>query len=178
MQWANESRRTYARAWGPIAIASEDNVEAVVWTLAHCSGEQVAYRKLSDGTPMRQRHRIGNALADTLAKQSAKDDKLPASVLEAIATSSHKLREIALWIGRCTVAASHFCTQGGEFGTKASHLRDSEGLASSRLKPCIERGCKRHFDEVAAAPVRRPGDLSLCPRWQQLRQRILEKARA
>ena len=47
-----------------------------------------------------------------------------------------------LWIGRCTVAANHFHVQGGGVGSKASFVRDSEGLATSRCKKYKE-GRKR-----------------------------------
>ena len=173
--WANESRRTFSRAWGPVAIALEDNHQAVVWTPAHCTGEQVAYRKLSDGSPMRQRHRLGNAQADTQAKQSAADEKLPSHTLKWIATNSRKLLDIAMWIGRCTHTANHFRTCSGDPPAKAVHIRDCEGLAATRLQR-YKAGRKRKREEPEdTTPV--PGDLSLCPRWQRLRQRILDKAK-
>ena len=110
-----------------------------------------------------------------MAKHSAKEDKLPASVLKAIEDDSQKLVEIAMWICRCTVAVNHFSIHSGDLAPKSSYIRDSEGLAASRRK---ERsgGLKRKRDE-AVGLTRQPGDLSLCPRWQLLRQRILDKAR-
>ena len=35
--WANESRRTYSRAWGPVATALEGDIRALQWVPAHCT---------------------------------------------------------------------------------------------------------------------------------------------
>ena len=117
---------------------------------------------------MEQKHRIGNAMVDTLAKESAADDKLPAVTLQWIAERSSVLTDIAMWIGRCTHLANNF-RLGSDSKTV---VRDSKGLAAARLQRYrLNKSEKRSAPELP----RRPGDLSQCPRWQQLRQRILEK---
>ena len=120
---------------------------------------------------MKQKHRIGNAAVDALAKSSANDDRLPVATLKLIATESEKVTNIALWIGRCSYMANHFPDTRGNPEAKPKYLRDSEGLAATRLQKYKARRKRR-------APVfpTKPGDLSRCPRWQQLRQRILAKA--
>jgi len=169
--WANESRRTYSRLWGPVSTAIEGDPDALAWLPAHCTGAQVGDRKLSDGTPMKQKHRIGNALADTLAKESANDDKLLIGTMKWIVAKGDKVSAIAMWIGRCTYMANHFPDPRGDPDAKAKFLRDSEGLASTRMQK-YKAGRKRKVPTVPS----QPGDLSQCPRWQRLRQRILEKA--
>ena len=100
LAWANDTRRVHGRVWGAVALALEDRQNALAWTPAHCTGAQVAGKKLSDGTPMRQKHRIGNAEVDRLAKAAAQADALPYQTRRRIEVRSDKLTSIALWIGR------------------------------------------------------------------------------
>ena len=169
--WANESRRTYARLWGPVCSAMEGDSGSLLWLPAHCTAAQVADRRLSNGSAMKQRHRLGNAAVDVLAKSAASDDKLPIGTLKWIAATGDKVTAIAAWIGRCTYMANHFPDCRGDPDAKPKYLRDSEGLATTRMQ-MYKAGRKR---KAPAAPTQ-PGDLSQCPRWQQLRLRILEKA--
>ena len=121
---------------------------------------------------MRQKHRIGNAAVDILAKSAASDDKLPVATLRWINAKCDKLTTIAMWIGRCTYMANHFPDSRGGPEAKPQFLRDSEGLAATRMQK-YKVGRKRKAPVVPT----QTGDLSRCPRWQLLRQRILEKAR-
>jgi hypothetical protein len=169
--WANESRRTFSRLWGPVSAALEGDADALLWLPAHCTGAQVDSRQLSNGAPMRQKHPIGYAAVDTLAKSSANDDRLPLATLKLIAAKGDKVTTIAMFIGRCTRLANHFPDTRGNPESKPKYLRDSEGLAATRSQ-------KYKAGRKWKAPVvpTQPGDLSRCPRWQQLRQRIPEKA--
>jgi hypothetical protein len=106
--WANESRRTFSRLWGPVSAALEGDADALLWLPAHCTGAQVDSRQLSNGAPMRQKHPIGYAAVDTLAKSSANDDRLPLATLKLIAAKGDKVTTIAMFIGRCTRLANHF----------------------------------------------------------------------
>jgi hypothetical protein len=173
IQWANDPRRTFSRMWGPVASALEDNLDSLVWGPAHCTGSQVAGKKLSNGAPMRQRHRIGNAEVDTRAKEGASADKLPVSTLKWIEAKGDDLVAIALWIGKCTAMANRFRDPRGDPNAKATYLRDSEGLAATRLQK-YKAGRKR---KAPAIPIQLY-DLSQCPRWQRIRQRILDRAAA
>ena len=172
--WANDSRRVHGRVWGGVANALECQPEALAWTPAHCTGAQVAGKKLSDGTPMRQRHRIGNAEVDRLAKSSAEADALPFRTRRWIEVKGDRLTTIALWIGRCTVKANHYSVATGGPDGKPLFLRDSEGIATSRLRKYKSGKKRKRKDEVVP---RRPGDLSACPRWERVRRRVLDKAR-
>ena len=122
---------------------------------------------------MKQRHRIGNAEVDTRAKEVATTEKLPVRTLKWIETTGDELTQIAVWIGKCTAAANRFRDPRSEPDAKASYLRDSEGLAATRMQKC-KAARKR---KVPAIPSQ-PGELSQCPRWQRIRQRILDKAGA
>ena len=120
---------------------------------------------------MKQRHRIGNAEVDTRAKEVAMVDRLPSSTLKWIEAKSDDLMEIALWIGKCTVVANRFHDPRSDPNAKATYLRDAEGLAKTRLQKC-KAGRKRKVPDFPT----QPGDLSQCPRWQAIRQRILDRA--
>ena len=120
---------------------------------------------------MRQWHRVGNAEADRLCVEAATEDKLPAATLKWIVRESDKVTLIAMWIGRCTAEANHFRDPRGDPNAKAIYIRDSEGLAATRLQKYQSQRKRK----VPAAPSQ-PGDLSQCPRWQRIRQRILDRA--
>ena len=173
MQWANDPRRTFSRMWGPVSSALEDDPDSLVWGPAHLTGSQVAGKKLSNGAAMKQRHRIGNAEVDTRAKEAASADKVPVSTLKWIEAKGDDLVAIAMWIGRCTAMANRFRDPRGDPNARATYLRDSEGLAKTRLQK-YKASRKR---KVPALPTQ-PGDLSQCPRWQRIRQRILDKVAA
>ena len=99
-------------------------------------------------------------------------DKLPVSTLKWIEAQGEDLTAIALWIGKCTVMANRFRDPRSDDNAKATYLRDSEGLAATRLQK-YKAARKRKVPEVP-----QPGDLSHCPRWQAIRQRILGRAAA
>ena len=52
--------------------------------------------------------------------------------------------------------------------SKARHIRDCGGL-----KPAFNANGRKGMKRKAQAPI--PGDLSSCPRWAALRQRIIAK---
>ena len=119
---------------------------------------------------MRQRHRIGNDQADTRAKEIATGEKLPHRTLKWIEATGEEVAQIALWIGKCTEAANRFRDPRIDPGAKAAYLRDSEGLAATRL--CKYKVGKKR---KATTTIARPGDLSRCLRWQAIRERVIEK---
>ena len=68
--------------------------------------------------------------------------------------------------------ANRFRDPRGDPNAKAVFMRDSEGLQSTRHHKYIAtRKRKLHTQPD------RPGDLSPCPRWALLRQRIRDKAK-
>ena len=109
-------------------------------------------RELSDGRPMRQRHRIGNAEAYRDAKVAAEEDDLPFRTLRWIEASSDRLTAIALWVGRCTELANRFPAPPLQPGGNQLVLRDSEGLAATRLQKYREVcGCGAEAEAKAQA---------------------------
>ena len=140
---------------------------------AQCSSKLVGIRRLSDGTLLSERDRIGNGRVDDFAKQAAGRDKVPRSVLQLIMQHNLLLSAVAKWIGQVGVTANHFeLPETGDNGKKV-FIRDSEGMQSRQSKPRKPRVSKRSREE---ATVRIPGDLSQCPRWAALRRRIVDKA--
>ena len=94
----------------------------------------------------------------------------PHRTLKWIEATSEEVVQIALWIGKCTEAANRFRDPCIEPGAKTAYLRDSEGLAATRL--CKYKVGKKR---KASSDIARPGDLSRCPRWQAIRLRLIEK---
>ena len=75
---------------------------------------------------------------------------------------------IAKWIGQCGVLANHFKLPHLDDSGKPTFIRDSEGMSTRKCKPA-----KRKPEDVA--PIRAAGDFSGCPRWEAIRQRIIDK---
>ena len=67
-------------------------------------------------------------------------------------------------------AANRFRDPRSDPDAKASYLRDSEGLAATKL-----RKYKAFRKRMVPAIPTRAGDLSQCPRWQAVRRRILDR---
>ena len=165
--------RVFGRAWGPVAAAFEGDASRLAWMPSHCSSHQVGKKKLSDGSFMTESDRRGNAFVDTLAKQAATWDRVPKAKLLYITQQSERLTAIAKWIGQCGVIANHFKKPAGLLGETPGFIRDSEGIQGHTNKPRKVEKRKRVVDDI---PCSRPGDLSLCPRWAALRQRIFAKS--
>ena len=169
--WANAPCRIFARAWNPIASIIEGGHERVAWMPAHCSAAQVGRKVLSNGQVMTEVDRDGNAYVDSRAKRAAMRDRVPVSDRLRVQRAGAKLTAIAKWIGRCTVHANHFpmgtCDQAG----KPLFCRDSEAKAR---KPAGTDKAKKRKAQGEVEKV--PGDLSLCPRWEALRKRVLLKS--
>ena len=80
---------------------------------------------------------------------------------------------IATWIGQITALANHFPLLEHLRTEKSKFIRDSEGLK-------IQGRLRKRTAEAAKCPTteaKRPkiGDLSSCPRWEAVHQRILAK---
>ena len=168
-EWANSPARPFGRAWGPIAANFEGDPSRLVWMPAHCTAAQVSSKKLSTGEPMTQANRRGNSLVDWLAKEAALWDQLHPTFLKLIKSEAALVTAIAICIGQCGVLANHFPFGRTQEG-KQTFVRDSEGIQRRIHKPRQKRKLS------IAGLGRTPGDLSLCPRWAALRQRIIDKA--
>ena len=117
----------------------------------------------------------GNAAVDHLANQIAKRDRAPKEQLREVRRAGERLTAIATWIGQIGAYANEFADPRVVQvpGAKAKLVRDSTGM--SPKQQFSRRGVKRKAGAMAVAtPLL--GDLSQCPRWAALRQRILAKA--
>ena len=113
-----------------------------------------------------------NAFVDGLAKDAAREDRVPSWQRKVVVDAGERLTAIARWIGQSTVLASEFPSPILDIdGGRLRKLRDTEG---------VTRNCqKRKQEPVKETPRKRKlGDLSGCERWDALRRRITLKGSA
>ena len=171
-EWANSPSRILARAWGPVSSCLEGDCSRLAWMPAHCTIKQIAGRKLSDGDAMSEVDLKGNDYVDGKAEGVARGECISGALLKEISSCSARVTAIATWLGQITEFANRFPDPRVGSGEKRKFLRDSEGHAAA--KSSASRGVKRK--QVTVLPV--PGDLSLCPWWERLPQRVLLKESA
>ena len=107
-----------------------------------------------------------NAYVDEWAKKGASEQCLRPWQTRAMERSYDELVEIATWIGTVCVLANHFPDNHGTNGAKVVFLRDSDAVAVKRKKQVVSK--RKRSPQV----VRPCGDLSKCPRWCAVRDRI------
>ena len=176
VDWAGSPARRYARVWSPLAHILEDDVDRVVWMPAHCSAEHEGIRALSNGQLLSRDHRIGNATVDGYAKQVAKDGAPPKWQMKAVADATDRLIAIGTWIGQSGAYANHFPLPDHLRTDQSKYIRDSDGAKQAR-KP---RPPKRKAKSPRTPPLQPGGlyDLSACPWWVAMRQRIRARSAA
>ncbi len=168
--WANSPARLYGRAWGPVATAFEGTAgNRLAWMPAHCSKSQAGQKEMSNGCKVSDIDIAGNAFVDKWAKEAAEAQAPPKQDFELILQRTQLLQSVARWIGVCTEAANHYPGSKDEKG-RTVYLRDSEA------KPKALRKAKPVKRKRSPSPQRRPGDLSKCPRWAALRERVLSRS--
>ncbi len=94
---------------------------------------------------------------------------------ELVKWQSERLVAIARWIGTASELASAFPAADAAGESKTRSLRDSTGLRPKPRVPStvgVARGVKQKCSGVGAKVT---GDLSGCPRWERLRQRIRDR---
>ena len=77
------------------------------------------------------RDRLGNELADRLAKQAVQQHRVPRSIREAVPRQEREVEEMAWWVGRVTLAANSWGPQS---------LRDSESSRNAAYRHGCFRG--------------------------------------
>ena len=93
-------------------------------------------------------------LGSRRAKEVAVAEALPTRTLKWIESAGEELVQIALWIGKCTVAANRFLDPScSDPLGKARFLRDSEGLAVVR-RQSYKAARKRKMPELSRQPPR------------------------
>ena len=92
MAWASAPNRKFARAWGPVAVALEDDTSRITWMPAHCNLGSIEHKKLSNGSPLTAADVHGNDLVDTLAKKIARRDQVPRSQLAMVGRADERIK--------------------------------------------------------------------------------------
>ena len=118
--------RLTARAW--VAIFEFTGGTPPVdcaWMPAHTAAAAVGRRVMSNGVPLTARDRLGNELADKLAKEAVEQHRVPAVVCEAIRDQERAVEDMARWVARVTVAAT---------GHGPAALRDSDSAPAGRRR--------------------------------------------
>ena len=142
---------------------------------AHCSAEHVGKKSLSNGQLLSPIDLEGNAAVDRYAKAVAKGDAAPQWQLDAVRGATDRLLAVATWIGQIGAYANHFPLPQELQTSTSRFIRDSEGVRRAQTKK--HTPAKRKA-EAQLTPPKVPGDLSACPRWAALPQRILARSLA
>ena len=85
---------------------------------------------------------------------------------------SDLLVAVSMWIGQVGVLANHFKVPGKIINGKQVFVRDSECVKVTKFVHTPSASSKRKASEVLP---RAAGDLTSCPCWLALRERMLEK---
>jgi hypothetical protein len=176
--WAEAPERKLARAWAPIAATMDADPHRVVWMPAHCTESHVGKRQLSNGEYLTAADLKGNALVDALAKEAARENRLPSEQRNQVRSLTELVDAVARWIGQVTKLANSLPDPTWDGSGKQKLLRDSEGM---RAMPGSQRrqSCKPVCSEsMRQQPGTQLSDLSSHPRWAALRQRIAAKEAA
>jgi hypothetical protein len=168
-EWASSAARKFARAWAPIASNLEEDIHRVVWMPAHCTASQDGLRTLSDGQPLTETRRKGNAAVDELAKSAARQDAPPQWQLQAVAKATDRLMAIGKWIGRIGALANRFPLPEHLRTDKCHYIRDAEGIKRPPRKKASRAKLARGRKHMAA-------QLFETPRLAALRARILARS--
>ena len=144
----------------------------MAWMPAHCSEGAAGQKRLSNGDRLTVTDVRANSFADKYAKQVPRGEKPPLRDFAAVRRASVKLEEAARWLGRITALANHFpvATVDRDGAPSLGHIRDAEGIK----RATTSRPAARKTTEAPAPPV--PGDLSSCPRWAAIRQRVAARS--
>ena len=145
---------------------------------AHCSESQIGVKQLSNGDYLSALDVKGNALVDQLAKEAARENRLPAQQRKAVKNVSDTVAAVATWLGQITYFANSFPDPGRTGHDQQRKLRDSQGLSSGRPTRSRTRRVatgSRAASSSGLLPGTQLHDLSSNLRWAALRQRIAAK---
>ena len=174
--WGADGKRTLARAWIPVLSAFEGRTDCAAWMPAHCNEKAAGQKYLSNGSPLTILDVSSNGMVDTFAKRVARREAPTQHELWSVRAAARRLTEAARWLGQITALANHFPVNAVDSRGRAvtRHIRDSEGF-----KKVSQPAKKKEKPPTEDTPLARtPGDLSECPRWAALRQRLLARTSA
>ena len=92
---------------------------------AHLSEDNCERHRKSDGSPLRPQEVKGNDRVDVTAKTAASLHRLPEPSVESVQNCWDRTLQLALWIGRVTVAANHFELPGRDARGNRVFIRDA-----------------------------------------------------
>ena len=163
LSWATALQRPLARVFG-LLITALDGTPAsdVVWMPAHTAVHDVGVRCLSDGSLLTWHDRLGNSMADELAKAAALAHRVPARVRQSIREEEELVDGTARWLAHVTLLAN---AQPAPDGAPIVPLRDSAAsrqaanvAKSARLAARAAAGSRPRLAR-ALRPVRLGGHL-------------------
>ena len=99
---------------------------------AHCTNSAVGVARLSDGNALTDMDLLGNDTVDKQAKAAARQAPPSHAECNLIIYTSKLVRDIAQWIGRCTVLANHFPITDPDGGKR--FIRDSDAKRRVALR--------------------------------------------
>ena len=76
-EWAAAADRCVARVWAPLNAVLNNDTQRVVWMPAHCSQDAIGVKRLGNGELLTALDITGNAYVDQLAKEAAREGRLP-----------------------------------------------------------------------------------------------------
>ena len=185
--WAAAPDRRLARAWAPIAAALDEDSERVIWMPAHCTESQVGVKQLSNGDFLSAVDLQANAVVDQLAKEAAREDRLPIQQRKVVSDLSDTVAAVATWIGQITHIAGNFPNPAWSGAGPHRTLRDSEGMRSkaaatgigARDRACVPQTASRNGPVAGGVPgAQQLHDLSHNSQWAALHQRVVAKEHA
>ena len=141
----------------------------VVWMPAHTSEGDIDKAVCSNGQRLTGAWRSANELADQLAKMAAETVRVPSATRIAVAKEFKQAKDIAMFVGRLTVAAGAFANPDGTISRDSEEFRGkaADGRRSNAAKPKPVTPKEPEVDNSMSGLVGRVA------RLESMRQRIL-----
>ena len=112
--------------WAVISVQLDDAIDIVAWMPAHTAAGSVGQRCCSDGVILSSDMWCANQIVDMLAKDAARAIRLSFTHRRALYRREHQVRELVIFLGKLTFAASSFELPDGTV------IRDSMAVKSFR----------------------------------------------
>ena len=105
---ATSGRRVLARVYAMLVPALDDtDLDKLLWMPAHKGAAQVGYLQLSNGDYLTEDDVMANGLADKHAKEAVEEHRVTRADVTAMAESTLRAKDRAMWLARVTVLANN-----------------------------------------------------------------------
>jgi hypothetical protein len=158
IEWANSSKRKFARIWGVVRAQVDDGPGIVQWMPAHVSECDIGQVKGSDGSCITRDMWCANQMCDLLAKDSAETVRVPEATRSKMIHRRKQLGELLVYLGHLTFAANGLRLHDG------SIVRDSTAVKSFRVKRSKVRKGKVLVKPRPASPTKSHWSIGFCRR--------------